>query len=285
MKHKSILIFGLILVAVILMACAGTRPIQAFISTTSSASSSPTPAVETTPYPFFKEEQFDAVKPLPLNTARPTPEEATPIVFDKDQQAVQEVILRAKRVQIEAEYTFETNQLASVFINDPRAGHIEISADYLDRMRVTLQKPDLQMEQVGVLDTMTMHILTLKHNYDAYMDDLRAKQAAGTLSAEEQTILQQETYGWPTPVPQVQQPTAAAAEICVTAQANQEMMCFPGPTPVPPASYPFWPRPKFRGLNPALLPEKSFQVNIISIEINGDIALVEINSADDASVT
>lgn len=48
-----------------------------------------------------------------------------------------------------------------------------------------------------------MVIKNLKRERDSFMDELRAKQAAGTLNEGDRLMLEGETYGWPTPEPEV----------------------------------------------------------------------------------
>ncbi|MBU1660640.1 MAG: hypothetical protein KKD28_04125, partial [Chloroflexi bacterium] len=137
------------------------------------------------------------------------------------------------------------------------------------------------------------------HNYDKYIADLRAKQAAGTLTGEEQIILEGETNGWPTPEPVDENLAAKATQTCeqfIAEAASWEpepAAAYPAPDterayPAPKAANPA-PEPALcptltptqfpqvmmvphRGHDPATLPPKSFEIDIYSIEIEGDVA-------------
>jgi hypothetical protein len=261
-------------------------------------------------------------------------------IATENAQPIKDTILRAVRINIEAAYTFDTSQLATVYTNDPRGG--EISPEALALIQEIRQDPTLRIDQVGVLDFMQTNVEHQKQVYDNYMAELRAKQADGTISAEEQFILDGETNGWPTPTPNMAGPSPAplpcmqpglptstpaqpyptltpnpyptgypdpstlattlpytgpytiptATEI-PTLNPQQLLTAYPVPevllptvaarvavpgqfplcngTPVPGQITSFF-RVAGRGANPALLPPESFEVDIESITIDGEVA-------------
>jgi hypothetical protein len=217
-------------------------------------------------------------------------------------QAVRETILRAWRISVEAEYTFDTSKFTSVYVNDPRGG--EITAGALDTIREIRQDPTIRMDQVGLLDYRKAAIKNLKRMYDHYMAELRAKQTAGTLDEVERLILEGETNGWPTPEPHMESAAPTPTQICVDvpAEAQREQSTgYPGPQ-LPNGPAPAYPLPgadylesdlphcrpaptptpspltladvyvHYRGRNPATLPPEYFDMDIDSIEIEGDLA-------------
>jgi hypothetical protein len=233
----------------------------------------------------------------------------TPLVQGADTSAealaVRETILRSRRIDIEAEYTFDTSQLDTVYINDPRGG--ELSDEALTLIQAVRHDPTLQKDQVGILDSSKAAIENMKHEYDSYIEELRARQAAGTLNEGDRIVLEIATNGWPTPEPMDADAAAKATQACETyiAAAMQ-------PTPEPAAAYPMpkpmieglfhesddgtpYPIPEppppprevgcptaiptqnsvflpYRGTDPALLPPEEFDIDIYSIEIEGDVA-------------
>lgn len=211
----------------------------------------------------------------------------------EEAQAVKETIQRAWRIQLEAEYTFDTSQYSTVYINDPRGG--EISDEALTLIQKFRQDPDIQKAQVGFLDSTQADIENLKREYDNYMAELRSKQAAGTLHEEERLILEGETYGWPTPEPEDESAAALATQTCelfIAKAATQTYELFiaeaarrtPNPAYPEPETYfqpilscptPI-PTPKiwvsYRGTDPARLPPEEFEIDIDSIEIEGEVA-------------
>jgi len=222
------------------------------------------------------------------------------IASSADAQAIREIILRARRIQIEAEYTFDTSQFDTVYINDPRGG--EISDEALALIRELRQDPSIQKGQVGFLDSMQADIKNLRRLYEASMAELRAKEAAGTLTEEERLILQVDTYGWPTPAPVDENLALRATQTCeqwiATAQAYRESaaasatpvpdadVAYPKPEPKlepitcptstpTPASLPF--RVPYRSRPPEMIPPEVFEIDITSIEIEGDVARVVVN--------
>jgi hypothetical protein len=240
------------------------------------------------------------------------------VATSDDEQAIRETILRARRIDIEAEYTFDSSQFATVYINDPRGG--EITAEALAQIQEVRQDPTIRADQVGLLDYKQAVIEYLKSLYDNYMAGLRAKQAAGTLTEEEQIILNGETYGWPTPVPEDENAAAMATQACElflvkatayweteTAMPSTETVYQEYSTayPMPPTSSPIpetatrpYPVPEaapevihcphpfptpppirapFRYSDPATLPPEVFEVDIYSIEIEGDVARVVVH--------
>ncbi len=233
---------------------------------------------------------------------------------------VREVIQKAWRIQLDAQYTFDTSQYDQVYVNDPRGG--EISDESLSLIREIRHDPTIQKNQVGMLDAMKSAIENLKSLYENYMADLNARQASGMLTEEEQTILVGETYGWPTSTPVLVNPAEIATETCILFKTQvaykreistslpdreNEFMgystAYPGPStpsPVPATSTPIYGtaypgpgrvsaepqvvkcptatptqpllRPKYRGVNPDTLPPEDLNMQILSVEINDDIA-------------
>lgn len=219
--------------------------------------------------------------------------------------AIRDTVLRAERIRIEAQYTFDTSLYNSVYINDPRGG--ELSDEGLAQIRDVRHDPTIQKDQVGKLDYMKAVIDDLKRKYDGFLAELRARQAAGTLDEESQILLDIATDGWPTSEPTDADAAAKATQACETyiAAAMQ-------PTPEPAAGYPMpepmieglfhesdngtpYPIPEpppspeevgcptaipaqlpiklpYRGFDPAMLSAEAFNIDIYSIEIEGDVA-------------
>jgi hypothetical protein len=217
----------------------------------------------------------------------------------EEAQAIRETILRARRIRIEAEYTFDTSKFDTVYINDPRGG--EMPAEALAQIREIRQDPTIRMDQVGFLDSMQIDIENLKREYDNYMTELRTKQADGTLTDDEQLILEGETYGWLTPEPEAENAAAIATQACELLQAEamaywETETALPGPETVTPVSGTAYPGPEgaytepeafpcptstptplpidvpYRGSDPTTLSQEEFNIDIYSIEIEGDIA-------------
>ena len=220
-------------------------------------------------------------------------------------QAVRDTILRAERIRIEAQYTFDTSQFDTVYINDPRAG--EMPDEALAQIQAIRQDPTIRKDQVGALDYEKVAIENLKREYEGFIAELRARQAAGTLEGEDRLILDIATHGWPTLEPTDADAVAQATQACelYIAEALQ-------PTPEPSAAYPLpepvieepvletgggtpYPMPEplsppkevgcptaiptprpvslpYRGIDPATLPPEAFDIDIYSIEIEGDVA-------------
>lgn len=196
-----------------------------------------------------------------------------------DAQAIRETILRARRIQLEAEYTFDTSQYSQVYINDPRGG--ELTDEALAQVRLIRQDPTLGKNQVGFLDSAKVAIESLKGSYNNWIEELRAREAAGMLNEGDRLILEGETYGWPTPEPAMKTaqaaPTPTRCAYPPTKVAYPEPGAEPLPTPLPCLPTPT-PSPQtyvdvpYRGSNPATLPPEAFEVDINSIEIEGDVA-------------
>jgi hypothetical protein len=191
-------------------------------------------------------------------------------------QAVKDTILRARRIQLEAEYTFDTSKYETVFINDPRGG--EVTPLALELIQKTRHDPTLRIDQVGSLDAMTADIGNLKILYDNYMDGLRAKEATGTLNEDEILILQGETNGWAS-LESEKESTTAMLPTCESLPSNA---AYPAPEPRPCAPTPN-PTPltlalgvPYRGTDPAKLPADEFDIAINSVQIDGDIAKVVV---------
>jgi hypothetical protein len=189
-----------------------------------------------------------------------------------------------------------------VYINDPRGGVLAPEAvSYIQEVR---QDSTIRADELGNLDLMEAVIERRKRDYDNYMADLQAKQANGTINEEERLILEGETYGWSTPEPHVESAAAMPTQICVDvpAEAQQEYTtgypgpqlpnegpapaypvpetdyseleptrCIPAPTPIPTSLPPVMMVPH-RGPNPATLPPESFEIEIHSIKIEGEVA-------------
>jgi hypothetical protein len=219
------------------------------------------------------------------------------IGFSTETQAVKDTIVRAIQIMAEAKYTFDTSKLSTVYINDPRGG--EITDEALAQIREVRQDATIQKDQVGILDYKEAVIENLKGQYDHYMADLRAKQEAGTLTEEERLILQVDTYGWPTPEPVDENLAALATQTCAQLIAEVESYreaTAAVVTPEPDAGVPYpYPMPEhrqdpitcptptptsellpfqvpYRGNDPATLPPEAFEVDIESIEIEGNVA-------------
>src|SRR4030066_1023994 len=237
-----------------------------------------------------------------------------------DAQAIKETILRARRIWIEAEYSFDTSQFISVYINDPRGG--ELSDEALAQIREIRHDSSLRKDQVGLLDYEITLIEKLKHDYENYIEELQVKKESGILTDQENIILNGEIYGWSTPTPEIENPAQMATQACVlflaqataywetaTALPIPEIRymgygtAYPGPptpsplpatmTPVSGTAYPGperesmelfiipcptlnpTPRPinvPIRGADPATLSHEEFNIDIYSIEIEGNIA-------------
>jgi len=203
------------------------------------------------------------------------PAQGSEINTSTDAQAVEATILRSLRIDAEANYTFDPSQLSTVYINDPRGGGITPKA--LAVIQKVRQDSSIQADQVGILDYHQALIERRKRAYDLYIADLRSKQADGTLSEEEKMILDGETNGWPTPVPIQPLPTSiptppSSWEVAPYPEANPLPLCSPpDPTPNPTPDPPGMMVPH-RGPNPAMLPPDTFQMDIYSVEIEGEVA-------------
>lgn len=197
--------------------------------------------------------------------------------LSSEAEAIRETILSARRITIEAENTFDTSKFASVYINDPRGGEIRYEA--LARIREIRQDPTIQMTQVGILDYKIVSIENLQREYNKFIAELRARQASGTLSGNDLRILEVDTYGWSTPAPTVQviptQPCTYYPELTPYPDpANLLPLCGPTPTPLPPEVW-----VPYRGPDPATLPPEAFEVDIFSIEIDGETAKAVVHIA------
>jgi len=217
-------------------------------------------------------------------------------------QAVRETILRSRRVDAEAAYNFETDILSTVYINDPRGGVLAPEAvSYIQEVR---QDSTIRADELGNLDLMEAVIERRKRDYENYMAELQAKQANGTINEEERLILEGETYGWLAPEPHVESAAPTPTQICVDvpAEAQREHAtgypepqlpngpapayplpgadylesdlphCRPAPTPTPSPLTLADVYVHYRGRNPATLPPEYFDMDIDSIEIEGDLA-------------
>jgi hypothetical protein len=207
------------------------------------------------------------------------------VVSNSDEvQAIKETIFRARRLRIDAEYNFDTNKFASVYINDPRGG--EIPAEALDLIREIRQDPTIRADTVGILDYEKVAIENLKRSYENYIAVLRTKEASGTLTEEERLILKGETNDSPTLQPDDEGAAAIATQTCeqflakTTLQLPQAGLEAAYPEPKPesqrvacPTSTP---KPEIwvhhRGSNPLTLPAEALDININSIEIDGEVA-------------
>jgi hypothetical protein len=129
-----------------------------------------------------------------------------------DKDLIRETIQDAWLIQLEAEYTFDTSKLSTVYINDPRGRGITDEA--LDQIREIRNDHSIQKDEVGILDYSIAIIDKIHQEYDSYIDDLRAKEAAGTLATGDKLILAGETYGWPTRPPEIEDPVQMATQAC-----------------------------------------------------------------------
>lgn len=243
---------------------------------------------------------------------RETPTLTKDLITDSvdDTQKIKDTILRSIRVDDEAAYTFDSNKLATVYINDPRGG--DISDGALADIRDARQDPSIQKDQVGYLDYKQAVVLRRKREYDAYMAGLRAKQANGTISVDEKLILDGETSGWPTQSAAMDVITAEPTPACVRALLETPPPARPYPalaSSSTPIAYPapdsastlpagdsgsiqFCPTPTRapshvlrlkaagRGLDPATLPPEEFIMNILSIQIEGDVAKAIVSRSE-----
>jgi hypothetical protein len=151
------------------------------------------------------------------------------------------------------------------------------------------QDATIRADEVGELDYKVVVIERRKREYDNYMAELRAKQADGTIDEGELLILEGETYGWPTPEPEVEgteapveltraTPTPDPAYPAPAADASLEAYPPPQQWVCPPRLQPnrmVIPKEQgapHRGPDPATLPPEAFEIDIYSVEIQGDIA-------------
>jgi hypothetical protein len=200
-----------------------------------------------------------------------------------EEEQVRDTILRARRIQLEAEYTFDASRYPEVYINDPRGG--EISPEALALVREIRQDPSLPAEQVGNLDVMLASVANLKLQYELYINELRRQEAAGMLSEYDRLVLEAATNGAPSPDLEPVTPAPPPTQ-CYTywpteppypppqspPYAPGELVCGPGATPTP--------RPltaadvdvPYRGTDPAWLPAEAFALEFASVEIEGDVA-------------
>ncbi len=221
-----------------------------------------------------------------------------------DGQMIRETILMARRIRIEAEYTFDTSKFDTVYINDNRGGEIPI--DSLNTIREFRHDPTIRVNQVGLLDYEKVSIEILKLNYDNYMAELRAKQALGILTDEEQHILDADKYGLPIHKPEGENTstlTTQACELYITdAIASQNSTSdYPEPqTSTRSSDYAYtspgrsYTRPEtipcptatptlipidvpYRGANPTTLSDDELDIEINLININGNIAKANVH--------
>jgi len=224
----------------------------------------------------------------------------------QEAKAVEATILRSRRIDAEAAYTFDTSLLSTVYINDPRGGGLTPEA--LATIQEVRQDPTIRADQVGELDYMQAVIEWRKRNYELYIAELWSKQAAGPLTAEEQAILEGKDF-LPTPAPS-QEPVPATLSTTPPLPSSSRVVAYPGPNPmmpvVPPTSSPVadYPAPDpatpvlrpvgptphptslppllmapYRGLNPAILKPESFEITIMSVEIEGDVAKAVVSKS------
>jgi len=129
-----------------------------------------------------------------------------------DAAAVRETILNARSISIKAEYNFDTSKYNLVYINDSRGGKIPDEA--LAQIREIRHDPSIQKDEVGFLDYKIIVIEKIKRDYENYMQELRFKKETGTLTGQEQAILEGETYGWPTSIVVVENLSELATQAC-----------------------------------------------------------------------
>lgn len=222
----------------------------------------------------------------------------------EEADAIREVIRRSRRVLAEAEYTFNTEILATVYINDPRGG--EVKPETLALIQEMLQDPTLQADQVGQLDGKVAVILRFKRNFEAYITELEWKESQGSLTNSEREILQYVRTGVYVPFPD---PTPDASAFLLTPpaepfQENDLISAYPVPPqvilpltalypqgtattppyPVPdvkpvvdatpkPSRERNWIKVPYRGINPELLTEEELvDIDILSVKIDGEVA-------------
>lgn len=216
-----------------------------------------------------------------------------------DADAVREVIQRSQKVNAEAEYSFNTDILATVYTNDPRGGW-EVKPETLALIREMRQDPTLKVNQVGLLDGKQASIWRRKQKYQDYIDGLQQKEMAGTLTIDEREILNYVRTGVFTPI---EEPTPDMSVFLLTppaAEVVESVTPIGYPLPVvpiyapPTPTLPPYPVPEhtpvvdgqmnnsvederwfvvpFRGPNPEIMLPYDFKINILSVKIDGDIA-------------
>ena len=209
-----------------------------------------------------------------------------------ESQKVMDTIYRSIKINLEAAYTLDSSEFATIYINDPRGG--EIPAEALADIQESRQDPTIQKDQAGYLDYMQAVIERRKKVYDNFVASLRAKQEVGTITAEEQAILDGEINGWPTRTPEIANLTTTPTQPCAIVRnvKSASPVAYPAPNPssqstvVPDAEQTVHPcgptavptsfvvelRAEGRGPNPEILPQESFEIDILSVKIEGDVA-------------
>lgn len=222
----------------------------------------------------------------------------------EEADAIREVIRRSQRVDAEAAYTFNTEILATVYINDPRGGLLNPEA--LKRIQEVRQDYSLQANQVGKLDYMIANIEWLKNEYEMHITELELKESQGSLTNPEREILQYVRTGVYIPFPD---PTPDASAFLLTPPAepfqdDDLISAYPVPPqvilpltalypqgtattppyPVPdvkpvvdatpkPSRERNWIKVPYRGINPELLTEEELvDIDILSVKIDGEVA-------------
>lgn len=194
----------------------------------------------------------------------------------QEAKAIESAILRSRRIDAEAAYTFDSINFSSIYINDSRGGETPPAA--LRLIQEARQDFTIRANQVGYLDYMQAVIDWRKLNYELYIAELESKQITGTLTADEEAILagkadnnpaeSSQEYIPATPVipppPQLTLTFTAAYP-----QPNPALVMLIGPTPQP-TSLPLI--SPYRGIDPKMLPKEAFEITIISIDVEGDVA-------------
>lgn len=134
----------------------------------------------------------------------------------------------------------------------------------------------IEADDIGYLDYKQAVIEWRKSSYEQYMAELRLKQTTGTLTDTERLILVGETGGWSDLNQLSDISTVMPTPPCVTpstqiAYPQPGWLPFCGATPSPDQFPLEWAVP-YRGLNPATLSPDNFTINIITVDIEGDVA-------------
>lgn len=182
-------------------------------------------------------------------------------------QAVQAALERSRQVDLEAAYTLDGSQLASVYANDARGWLARTPLQWLYNRLVAAFDREAGR---GYLAEKQALIARQRQEYEAYLAELRQKESAGVLTGPEAQILQGETFGWPAvvaaasevqhcqPAPPAGYPAPGSAPACGLT---------PTPTPVPPQN-----AVPHRGPDPGTLPPEAFSVEVLSVRVRGDEA-------------
>ena len=217
----------------------------------------------------------------------------------EDAKAIEATIWRSLVVDAYALYTLDTSELHTVYVNDARGGTLDDgTVAYIQDVR---KDYTLKANQLGYLDLQVAAVEYHKQMYDSYVADLRAKQSSGTLTTDEAVMLAYiDGKPMPASTPTITPPTAIAQGKPEATQAElsgypgakptdaivsggnpapviEPTLPYVGPTLPPPTPLPIIP---YRAPNPTLLPPDDFNITILSIEVNGDVATAVTSKSD-----